>query len=217
MVARLRTEYRGPVTPPDWTTYDPAPEPEKEPPRPVPQRSARSVPALKLLVGAAVAVGLVGWGGFSVVRAVFGNDDPQTVDGFRNLLEDLKDKSGSTEVFEAVIYPGYARVGIPYEPGDDREISYRWDGSFGTEIKGTSDEEPFDLADIDPSLFAGMCSTVSTLIDDPGDCYLIIRQPDDTFPERAEAWISAYVSNDFSQSAWIAYDLEGNEVDRTDG
>ena len=69
---------------------------------------------------------------------------------------------------------------------------------------------------VDAAQFAGMCAEVSTLIDEPGDCYLIIEKPDDTFPDRAEAWISAYVSNEFSQSKYINYDLEGNEVDRSE-
>ncbi|WP_182376345.1 hypothetical protein [Nocardioides sp. WS12] len=223
------------MTPPDeWKTYNPDPSPDAEPagkiepyqppspptrpkkPRTIKERTVRRrSPAVPLLIGA-VVIGGIGWGAVSIARSAFGTAEPQTVEGFTSLLEDIEEKNGSTEVFEAVIYPGYARVDLPLAPNDEREISYRWDGSFGMEIKGTDDAEPFDLADVDPAHFARMCDEVSALIDDPGNCYLIIRKPDDTFPDRADAWISAYVSNEFSQSASINYDLEGNEVDRSD-
>lgn len=203
------------MTPPDWNTYSPEPGPEMEPPRALEERTVRRRP-VKPLIGAVVALGVVGVGGVALVKAVFGHEEPQTVEGFASLLEDIEDKSGSTDVFEAVIYPEYARVDLPYAAGDDRELSYRWDGSFSMEIKGTSDEVPFDLADVDASNFADMCADVSTLVDDPGTCYLIISRPDSTSQGQADRWITAFVSNDFSQNGWIAYDLEGHEVDRAE-
>jgi hypothetical protein len=224
------------VTPPDeWKTYNPDPSPEGEPagkiepyrpptpptpptkPRTVKQRTVRRrSPALPLLLVGAAVLGAVGWGVVSIARSAFDGGEPQTVEGFASMLEDLEEETGSTEVFEAVVYPEYAVVDVPVAPNDEREISYRWGGSLSESTKGTSDDEVFDLADVDASHFAEMCDEVATLIDDPGDCYLIIRKPDDTFPDRANVWISAYVSNEFSQSASINYDLEGNEVDRSE-
>lgn len=220
------------MTPPDeWTTYNPGGPSEEEPPAkvepyvpPAPPTTPRTLqertirrrtPLVPLLVGVAV-LGAVGWGVVAIARSAFENGEPQTVDGFAGLLEDLESETGSTEVFRAVIYPGYAVVDVPVAPNDEREISYRWSGGLTESTKGTSDDSAFDLSVVDAEQFGGMCDQVSARIDDPGDCYLIIEKPDDTFPDRADAWISAYVSNEFSQSAYINYDLEGNEVDRSD-
>ncbi|KRA28167.1 MULTISPECIES: hypothetical protein [unclassified Nocardioides] len=224
------------MTPPDeWTTYNPDSSPDEEPsgkvepyrppappttpvaPRTLQQRTIRQrrSPVLPLL-GAVVAIGLVGWGVVAIVKAAVGSGEPQTAEGFANLLEDLEDETGSTDVFRAVVYPEYAVVDVPVAANDEREISYYWDGGLSESTKGTSDDEVFDLTVVDAAQFAGMCAEVSALIDEPGDCYLIIEKPDDTFPDRANAWISAYVSNEFSQSKYINYDLEGNEVDRSE-
>lgn len=223
------------VTPPDeWKTYNPDSSPEKEPsgqiepyrpptppstpvaPRTLQQRAIRRRSPVLPLLGAVVAVGLVGWGVVAIVKSAVGSGEPQSVDGFASLLEDLEDETGSTDVFRAVVYPEYAVVDVPVAANDERQISYYWDGGLSESTKGTSDDEVFDLTVVDAAQFDGMCDEVSALIDDPGNCYLIIEKPDDTFPDRAEAWVSAYVSNDFSQSAYINYDLEGKEVDRSD-
>lgn len=203
------------MTPPEWNTYSPGSAPGQQPPRTLEERTVKRR-SLKPVAVAVAALGVIGVGGFAIVRTVFGHEEPQTVEGFESLLEDIEEKSGSTEVFEAVIYPGYARVDLPVADGDERELSYRWDGGFSMEIKGTTDDEPFDLADVDPSHFDDMCAEVSTLVDDPGTCYLIVRAPDGTVPDGVDAWITAYVSNDFTQSAWISYDLGGDEVGRSE-
>lgn len=202
------------MAPAEWNTYNPAPEPEKEPPRTSEQGEVRRGTSLRPLIGAAVAIGVIAFVGFSVLRGAFGNEDPQSADGFAQLLADLEDKTGSTEIFEVIIYPGYARIEVPIAANDEREVSYRWDGKFSMEMKSTNKATPFDLSDVDPALFSTMCDEVGGLVDDPELCYLIIKRPDHSVPGRADGWIRAYASNDFSQSAWISYDLAGDEVAR---
>jgi hypothetical protein len=48
------------------------------------------------------------------------------------------------------------------------------------------------------------------MVEDPGDCYIIIHRP----AEGSDVWFAAYASNEFSQSGWIEYDIAGTEVAR---
>jgi hypothetical protein len=221
-----------PVAPPDWKQYSPDPTPDDVPEKakaaapPAPPKPARSLAErtvrdhgagarltrVGLLAVGAVVTGLVGWLVVDLVRMALDDGEPQTTEGFAEMVEELEDGTGGTEVFEAVIYPDYAVLEVPV--GDDeRYVSHRWDGRLSESSKGTSDHATFDLGDVDATPFEDMCATVSARIDDPDVCYLIVRRPD---PDDADqGWISAHVSNDFSQSAWIDYDLEGNEVARS--
>lgn len=223
-----------PVAPPDWKQYSPDPPPDGrsgpeieayqplQPPKPVRSLAERTVRdhgagsrvtrVALLAVGAAVA-GVVGWIVVDLVRMALDDGEPQTVEGFAEMVEELDDETGGTEVFEAVLYPDYAVLDVPV--GDDeRYVGHRWDGRFSDGFKGTSDYVTFDLADIDPTPFEDMCAEVSARIDDPETCYLIVRRPDPD--DTDQSWISAHVSNEFSQSAWIDYDLEGKEVSRSE-
>ena len=55
-----------------------------------------------------------------------------------------------------------------------------------------------------------MCAAVRKTVEDPDICYLILEKPD----EPDGGWISAYTSNEFSQSSYIVFDRVGNEVSR---
>lgn len=222
------------MAPPTWNRYRPDPTPDGEPepdaptkprvkahrpPRqPQPVRSleertiratgpARVVRAFVLGIGALVLVG-VAWLVWSIIDTAR-QPGPQTVEGFADLLEDLEAEHGSAEVFRAVVYPGYAVVDVPFAD-DERSISYHWDTRLEESSKSTSTEEPFDLATIDPAGFESMCDAVRETVEDPEDCYLILEKPD--APDGG--WISAYTSNEFGQSSYIVFDLDGDEVSR---
>lgn len=132
--------------------------------------------------------------------------------GFADLLDALEEETGSTDVFEAVVYPGYTVVEVPFKAGDERAVRYYWDGDLDETSKGTSDYQPFDLADVDSSFFPDMCDRARRLVEDPKDCYLIIRRP--AVADTDSSWISAYISNEFSQGGYIEFDLEGVELER---
>ncbi|HWI44144.1 MAG TPA: hypothetical protein VNS81_11025 [Nocardioides sp.] len=224
------------MAPPDWDTYSPGRSPGNSPDgtpegpspaaplRPSPPRAPRAPrrPGRRhrwaVLTAIAVAVPVVvvlvirgatdGGGGL----AVLGKHDAQTPEGFADLVDDLHGKVGSTEVFEAVIYPKYAVVDVPLKKGDERQISYYWDGNLSESSKSTSDDVPFDLASIDGAVLGSLCHQARSLVEDPGTCYLIIRRPRADSPD---GWLWAYTSNDFSQGGYINYDLRGNEVGRS--
>ncbi|UMG93541.1 hypothetical protein [Nocardioides sp. TF02-7] len=143
--------------------------------------------------------------------AIGGNPDAQTSEGFAELVRDIEEETGGTTVFWVGLYDGFAVVDVPFAD-DDRELSYRWDGGFDEPRKGTSTDERFDLADVDPAVVDGMCDEVLAMVEDPQDCYIFIEKPDPTFASRT--WIRTMASNEFGQSATVEYDLEGNEVAR---
>lgn len=222
------------MAPPTWNRYRPDSTPDGEPdpsiptkprikahrpPRhPKPVRSleertiratgpARVVRAFVLGIGALVLVG-VAWLVWSIIDTAR-QPGPQTVEGFADLLEDLEAEHGSTEVFRAVVYPGYAVVDVPFAD-DERSVSYHWDTRLEESSKSTSTEEPFDLAAVDPAGFDRMCDAVRETVEDPEDCYLILEKPD----EPDGGWVSAYTSNEFGQTSYIVFDLDGDEVSR---
>lgn len=222
------------MAPPDWKQYSPDPTPDDEsapevkayvpptPPKPtrtLRERTVRTYGGAQLAVRVGIAVivagvvGLVGWIVVDLVMLAVDDGEPQTAEGFAEMVDELGEETGDTEVFSAVIYPGYAAVDVPVSD-DDRYVSYRWDGSLTESSKSTSDDLRFDLADIDASGFLDMCEEASGLIEDPGDCYLIIRKPDED--DQDGGWVSAYVSNEFSQGGYVEYDREGNEVNRSE-
>lgn len=175
---------------------------------------------LVLVAGIVVAIMLAAQGGDDEVAAdgtpIARADRPQSDKGFAGLLEALEEETGSTIVVEAVIYPKYAVVTVPYKPdkpGDERVVRYYWNGDeLDESTKSTAGEEPFDLAQVSGDVLSGLCVHTRDLVEDPGDCYLIVRKPgaEDT----TQSWISAYTSNEFSQGGYIQYDLAGTELKR---
>lgn len=134
-----------------------------------------------------------------------------TPGGFERLLGSLDARLGSTEVFEAVLYPDYGVVTTPAEPSGPRSISYYYDGESLTEsTRSTSTERRYDLADVDPAVVARLTRRARALVDEPTTFYAIVRRPQDG----GTAWITAYASNEFSETAFLSATLDGTVVDR---
>jgi hypothetical protein len=195
------------------------PEPRAYQPYPAAgaQRRPRPGPRVGLAVGVGVAALMAG-GAAAIFAAAGGGDgfgpispDVHSQEGIDALAEDLRDETGSSLVFDANLYPGYAVVNVPAKEGTTRADGYYWDGGLDDWTKGNSDKEAFDLAEIDGSLLDDMCATVEALVEAPDDCYILVSKP---APGSAGAWFSAYVSNDYSETAWVGFALEGDEVER---
>lgn len=230
------------MAPPDWKQYRPDPTPEDEsgrevrpyvppaePPRvrTLEERTVRRTGGSPALVGTAVVVAVGGIaagifalsggddapsGGGPGSGAEAGKPDVQSVDGFADLVSALKEKTGSSTVFEAVLYPEYASIEAPFKPGDVREVRYYWNGELDETSRSNTDDVPFDLATLDASRFAAMCARAKALVEDPETCYLIIKRPEADDP--TPAWVSAYSSNEFQQGGYIEFALDGTEVSR---
>ncbi len=220
---------------PRWRNYRPDETPEPEPssgpapyvppaaPRPVRSLEERTVRRTGPRPGPFVAAAaIVAGGAVAGVVALGGNDDdvavadPAPVDvGFDALLDAMREDLDSTVVLEATVYDDYAVIAVPYtdDPADQRYVGYLWrDGELEEWTKGTSDDIRFDLAEVDDDLLPRMCAEVEALVEEPDTCYVIVRRPD--ADDLREGWFSAYASNEFSQSAWAEFDLDGTVLER---
>jgi hypothetical protein len=130
-----------------------------------------------------------------------------TVDGFNDMVDALREKTGETYAFSAVVYPRYAVLEVPTGTNQRYEDFY-WDGELtANDIKGTTTEAQFDLSLVDPQQMIDMLDLVRERIDTPTNWYVIIGDNANT-----GAQISAYASNDFSETAYIVETLDGTVV-----
>jgi len=131
-----------------------------------------------------------------------------TVDGFNEMVEALKDESGQTFTYSTVIYPRYAVLEVPTGT-NERYQNFYWDGRTLElqDYKGTSGNDQFDLALVDPNQMVEMLNTVRDRMDEPESWYVVISDY-----ENLETQISAYASNDFGESTYIVETLDGTVV-----
>ena len=116
-------------------------------------------------------------------------------------------------MFEAVVYPDYAVVSVPVDASSLREESLRWDGTglSGFGGAGTSTDERIDLADLDPTVLERLVARAARLVADADTTYVIVRGRSTVFADDG-ARISAYASNQYSETAYVAADLDGTVV-----
>lgn len=127
-----------------------------------------------------------------------------TAAGWSSLVAAIKEKSGSTAIYDLVVYPTYASVGLDGGKTVDRRL-YRdgaWQESFNvqTPIVG----KPVDLDQIDPKVIAKLpAETAQRLgVENPTGTYLIVNAL------VSDPKIMVYVQADGS-SQYQAYDLKG--------
>ncbi len=131
-----------------------------------------------------------------------------TVEGYHELVEAVSEETGETFAYSAVLYPRYASLEIPTGTNDRYENFY-WDGEELTlnTIKGTTDAEQFDMSLVDPDQMIDMLNEVRGRLDSPTSWYVIISDRVGT-----EAQISAYASNEFSETSYLIQNLDGTVV-----
>jgi hypothetical protein len=131
-----------------------------------------------------------------------------TVEGYHDLVDAIRDKTGATYVFTAVLYPRYAVVEVPTGTNNRYENFY-WDGeSLALEdIKGTTDDAQIDLALVDPNQIVDLVTKVHDRMDTPTSWYAIVEDSSGSGGQ-----ISAYASNEFSESTYIIEGLDGTVV-----
>ncbi len=183
--------------------------------------SARTMSGVGIAVLVAVGivvVGVIGIAALAIVAATtdegpFGTSEVQvlTEDGVADLVDAIEEKTGSTEVFSATIYPTYAVVRVPADRTSQREIGYYWDGHdfepWGS--KGTSSNQRIDLAEIDVAILLPLVREARAQVEDANSWYVIINH------DATDAGlISAYASNEYSEGGYIEVDKDGNEIRR---
>lgn len=140
---------------------------------------------------------------------IFGNviapTDLLTADGFNSLISNARDRFGDTKFDEVVIYPEYAIFTRPVPGEPNRALRYTWRGGFdeGSPTPRMSDEPPVDLAQVNvDAAVALMTGAPQTLnVRDVTSRYFIIGG--------AFGPLRCYVSNEFSESGYLAAGLDG--------
>ncbi len=137
-----------------------------------------------------------------------------TVDGYDDMVDALRDETGATYVFTAVLYPRYAVLDVPTGTNQRYEDFY-WDGA--TLAKNiTRHHRPATRSTsslVDPQLMIDMLDVVRGRLDSADSWYVVISD----YGIDQEAQISAYASNDFGESTYIVETLDGDLVYDSEG
>lgn len=127
-----------------------------------------------------------------------------TAAGWNALVEAIKAKSGTTEIYDLVAYPQYASVGLDgkgvVERGFYRNGAWQDSVSVRTPIVGS----PVDVAEIDPELIARLPAETAEHvgIDNPTESYVLVNAYTGT-PQ-----IAIYVQAN-GESRYRTYRLDG--------
>ncbi len=187
-----------------------------------PQVNTKAIKVVVAVVGAVFALGLVVP---LVVLARVGSEqgvstgpvglgetvDLTTASGYKRLVQEVEDKTGSATVFSATIYPGYAVIEVPVDADSQRSYGWYFNGDWDEWTgKGTADEERFELDRISGRTVAALVDEVRGTIEDPSASYVLVNSPgrDDG------VCLSAYASNDYSETAYLDARCDGTVVFR---
>lgn len=127
-----------------------------------------------------------------------------SADGWRVLVDAVEEESGTSEIYDAVIYPDYAAIGLVAEKGSERVV-FR-DGAFLDSFRATTPAigNRVDLAAIDPEVIAELPGLTAERvgIERPTGAYLIVN----AVP--SEPRIMVYIQGSDS-SHYRVYSLDG--------
>lgn len=182
--------------------------------RPPRSKAVILVPLAAVLVAAIALVG----GLVALIQNSSGDDgsgvlgigseeaDVLSEEGYQDLLAAVRDETGGSTAFSAVLYPTYAVVELPVDETSQREEYWYWDGEELTNngTKSTSSFPRTDLAQIDPALVVELVEQVRTKVEEPTSWYAIVRAPDS---DRAVVW--AYASNEYNESEYVGARRDG--------
>lgn len=97
--------------------------------------------------------------------------------GWSALVDAIESASGTTAVYDAVIYPQYASIGLDDDGAVERRF-YR-DGNWqdSVSVRTPAVGEPVDLGEIDPEIVAGLPAETAAYfdLDAPTGAYLIVN------------------------------------------
>jgi Domain of unknown function (DUF1707) len=138
--------------------------------------------------------------------------DVLSTKGYDAMVRTIKHFTGSTKVYDAVLYPGYAVLQLPVDPGTRHEELYRWDGdlvSMGS--LGSTNDRALDLAAIDPAVLVRLSERARRhLVDDPSSWYVILHDRGASDP----SVIYAYASNKYGEGGYLSATIKGKVTRR---
>lgn len=196
------------------------------------QVSGSAPQRVRTLVGLMVAIALIGVGAAGLVAFIdvsssveFPGDDATAMplpgvaveegvnvlsrEGYRDLVRAVRSTTGSSDAFEAVVYPGYAVLTLPVDRSSQREDRWYWDGELESlDSKGTSSYQRLDLASVDADVMVRLVKRVRRSVDQPTSWYAILRAPD---PDDGSS-IRVYASNEYNESAYLSAKRDGTVV-----
>ncbi|MCW2757258.1 MAG: rane protein [Nocardioidaceae bacterium] len=171
-----------------------------------------------LVVGVLVAISVVNGvahnllNGFSASSGTAGPAATREVDmftagAFAELVADVRQTTGDTQVSRVVMYPSYASVQVS---NPDGETLYSWRGSLDKLTASIPDTgaKTVDLAAYQPDIVFGLIDQAKKLIDEPRAWYVIVQPPflDD------EATIYAYASDSTGHGGYVSAKQDGTVV-----
>ena len=135
----------------------------------------------------------------------------QTADGWSQLVAAIEDETGTSEVYDVVVYPEYASINAVADEGAMRYVyrggSFQLFNSPVTPAQG----DPIDLADVDPGLIEGLPDQTAERQGMPeyDSAYLIVNTL------TGQPAIMVYVQQTGRLSRWSIYDLDGKVIGGT--
>jgi hypothetical protein len=168
---------------------------------------------------------LCGLGAGAIVYAIFSGVDEiggssssptptvnlQTAKGWSQLVAAVDEETGTSRVYDAVVYPEYASINAVVDEGAMRYV-YR-NGAFqlfNSPVTATT-HDPVDLADIDAELVEGLPDRTAKLqrMPDYESAYFIVNR------QSGEPAIMVYLQQQGKLSRWSIYDLNGKVIGGT--
>ncbi|MFZ0139497.1 MAG: DUF1707 domain-containing protein [Aeromicrobium sp.] len=134
-----------------------------------------------------------------------------TAAGWTQMVKAIDAETGSSRVYDVVVYPTYASINAVAEEGAQRYVYRNNSFDLVTSPVTPAQTDRIDLADIDPDLVAGLPDKTAERQGMPeyDSAYLIIN----TFIGRPA--IMVYVQQTGSLSRWSIYDFDGKVVGGT--
>jgi hypothetical protein len=170
---------------------------------------------------------LCGLGAGAIVYAIFSGVDEiggssssptatvnlQTAKGWSQLVAAIDEETGTSRVYDAVVYPEYASINAVVDEGAMRYV-YR-NGAFQlfNSPVTVATHDPVDLADIDAELVEALPDRTAKLqgMPDYESAYFIVNR------QSGEPAIMVYLQQEGKLSRWSIYDLDGKVIGGTPG
>lgn len=163
--------------------------------------------AVPLVVLSSVDGGGSGSGGVVVDSAEVPALDLMSREGFESFAAAVDEETGSSTIFGATIYPGYAIVEVPVDGSSQRSVSYYYDGDWEEwGGSGTALTDRFDLLDLDGRALKGLVGKVR--VEDPDTWYALVNAPG----RGRRVCVSVYASNEYDETSHVDATCDGDVV-----
>ncbi len=130
-----------------------------------------------------------------------------TAAGWTALVAAIKAESGTTEVYDLVVYPGYASIGLDGKDAIERRLFRAGDWQEGFSARTPIHGALVDLGDIDPKAIVRLLDQTARQvgIDDPTGAYFIVNA------YTGSPQIAVYLQSN-GESRYRTYRLDGTPI-----